>query len=161
MTKKKQDAMAPLASLRATILKLQEDVQREPIKAKQEELQKTLVAKSREFEDADRKVNADLDAESANYLRTVYGEIQRCVEAIAQQQGLSVVFAYPDATSPEEMSNPMYFTMKLRMQAAMPFYVHPDADVTGVLVATLNTHFPAPTVQPAGATAPAAPQPPK
>lgn len=157
MTAKRQQIMAPLNTLRATVVKLQEDLQKETLPTKKDELQKSLVAKSREFEDAQRQMEASLDGDSSQYLRTAYGEIQKCVEAIAQRDGLTLVFAYPDAVTAEEMANPMYFTMKLRSQAAMPFYVHPDADITTILVATLNQHFPPPATQ-TGAAAPAAPQ---
>ena len=157
MTDKRNAGMAPLASLRTQILKLQDDVQKEPIATKRDELQRTLVAKSREFEDAERKVTADLDTESAQYLRTVYYEIQQCVKAIVDANGYDLVFAYPDATDPKEMENPLYFNAKLRSTAAMPFYVSTQADMTEVLVLTLNKYFPAPAVQQTGGTAPAAP----
>ena len=160
MNDKRTAAMGPLSALRTTILKLQDDIPKEPIQAKRDEMTKTLVAKQREFEDQERQVTVGLDAESAQYLRQVYFDIQRCVEAIVQQQGCDIVFAYPDAVDPKEMENPLYFNAKLRSQAAMPFYVSPNADVTSILVATLNQHFPPPVAQ-AGAVAPATPTPPK
>jgi hypothetical protein len=43
----------------------------------------------------------------------------------------------------------MYFDMKMRPQAAMPFYVSPSIDISAVLLATLNKHFPAPGPIPA------------
>jgi Skp family chaperone for outer membrane proteins len=149
MTDKRQAAIGQMAPLRATIVKLQDDIQKEPVEQKRTELQKTLVTKQREFEDAERQMTANLDGESGQYLRTVYYEIQQCVKAIVDANGYDLVFAYPDAVSPEEMTNPAYFNVKLRSQAAMPFYVGPQADMTEVLVLTLNKNFPP--------TAPAAP----
>ncbi len=158
MTAKRNAAMAQMAPLRATILKLQDDLSKEPLPTKRDDLTKTLVNEQRKFEDAERQITASLDGESANYLRVVYGEIQQCVKAIVDANGYELVFAYPDAVDEKEMENPLYFNAKLRSQAAMPFYVSPQADMTGVLVLTLNRNFkPEGAVQPAGATAPAAP----
>jgi Skp family chaperone for outer membrane proteins len=157
MTDKRAAAMGPMSTLRATILKLQDDLSKESVAAKRDELTKTLVAKQREFEDQERQITAALDGESAQYLRTVYVEIQQCVKAIVDANGYDLVLAYPDAVDPKEMENPLYFNAKLRSQAAMPFYVAPQADMTEVLILTLNRNFPATVVQ-AGAAQPAAPQ---
>ena len=159
MTDKKQAAMGPLGQLRNTILKLQDDIQKEPLPTKRDEMTKTMVQEQRKFEDQERQIANALDAESSQYLRVVYGEVQKCVEAVAQANGYDIVFAYPDATDPKDLDNPLYFSAKFRVTAAMPFYVSPQADMTEVLILTLNKHFPAPAaVQPAGATAPAGPQ---
>ena len=156
MNQKRTTAAADLGKLRAEITKLQEDIQKEPIKQKQEEMAKVLVNKQREFEDKERQVRTQLDAESAGYLKNLFTEIQRAVVAIVEQNGFDVVFAYPDAITKEEMESPLYYDLKMRPQAAMPFHVSPSADMTGVLIETLNKNFPPPAaVQPAGATAPA------
>ncbi len=156
MTDKKQAATGPLSQMRVTILKLQDDIQKEPIQVKRDTMTQTLVAEQRKFEDQERQISAALDTESSQYLRVVYGEVQKCVEAVAQTNGYDLVFAYPDATDPKDLDNPLYFSAKFRVTAATPFYVSPQADMTEVLILTLNKNFPAPgAVQPAGATAPA------
>src|SRR5439155_10248286 len=117
---------------------------------------KVLVEKQRMFEDRERGIRKALDEESAGHLKQLFGEIQACVKACVEANGYDIVFAYPDATTAEETQSPLYYDLKLRPSAAMPFYVAPAADMTEILVATLNKHFPPPApVTPAGATQPA------
>ncbi|HET6571973.1 MAG TPA: OmpH family outer membrane protein [Fimbriiglobus sp.] len=162
MNQKRTAAAGELGKLRAEITKLQEDIQKEPIKTKQEPMAQALLARQREFEDKQRQVQQQLDSESAGYLRNLFTEIQRAVVAIVEQNGFDVVFAYPDAITKEEMESPLYYDLKMRPQAAMPFYVSPTADMTNVLIETLNKNFPPPKdpIQPAGGAAPHAPTPP-
>lgn len=141
MNDKRATAAGELGKLRNDIADLQAKMQAEPIKQKQEEMTKLLVAKQREFEDKERTVRTALDNESAGYLRTLFMEIQACVKAVVEQNGFDIVFSYPDAISADEMNSPMYYDIKLRPQAAMPFHVSPQADVTDLLIQTLNTHF--------------------
>lgn len=156
MNDKRATAAADLGKLRAEIADLQDKIQKEPVKAQQEAMTRTLVDKQRQFEDRERGVRKQLDEESAGHLKQLFGEIQACVKACVEANGYDIVFAYPDATTTEEMSSPLYYDLKLRPSAAMPFYVAPAADMTEILVATLNKHFPAPApVTPAGGTQPA------
>jgi Skp family chaperone for outer membrane proteins len=161
MQDKRNAAAGELGKLRNEIVSLQEQIQKEPIKQKQEELAKVVVAKQREFEDKEKGVRQALDTESSGYLQQLFAEVQQCVKAIVDTNGYDVVFAYPDAITEEEMRSPLYYDLKMRPPAAMPFYVSPSADVTGVLVETLNKYFPPPAgaVQPAGGPAPAPPPP--
>ena len=154
MNQKRTTAAGELGKLRAEITSMQEAMQKEPIKQKQEDMAKTLVAKQREFEDKERQVRQKLDEESAGYLKNLFNEIQRAVTAIVEQNGFDVVLAYPDAITEEEKNSPMYFDLKMRPQAAMPFYVSPSADMTAVLVETLNKNFPPPGPIPAAGPAP-------
>ena len=82
------------------------------------------------------------------------------VDAVAKANNFGLVMAYPDATNDEERKSPVYFDMKLRPTAAMPFYIAPGNDITDAIVATLNKFCPPPPgsgVTPAAGTAPAAP----
>ncbi len=164
MNQKRVVASADLGKLRNDIAELQKKMQAEPIAAKQEEIMKVATVKQREFEDKEKTYRKALDEESAAYLRNLYSEIQQCVKAIVDMNGIDLVMAYPDAISQEEMSSPLYYDLKLRPQAAMPFYVAASADLTDTLIATLNNSFPAPApvagapvpgaVTPVGGTAP-------
>ena len=164
MNQKRVVASADLGKLRNDIAELQKKMQAEPIAAKQEEIMKVATLKQREFEDKEKTYRKALDEESAAYLRNLYSEIQQCVKAIVDLNGIDLVMAYPDAISQEEMSSPLYYDLKLRPQAAMPFYVSVSADLTDTLIATLNNSFPAPApvagapaagaVTPVGGTAP-------
>lgn len=161
MNDKRAAASGDLAKIRTEIADLQDRIPKEPVKSKQEEMAKILVEKQRTFEDRERGIRKALDEESAAHLKQLFGEITACVKACVEANGYDIVFAYPDATTAEEMSSPLYYDLKLRPSAAMPFYVAPAADMTEILVATLNKHFPAPgPVTPAGATQPAPGAPP-
>ncbi|MGL6073676.1 MAG: OmpH family outer membrane protein [Fimbriiglobus sp.] len=155
MNQKRNMAQADLLKLRNEIADLQNKMQTELVAAKKEEIAKLIVVKQREFQDREAGLRKALDEESAGYLRNLYAEIQQCVKAIVEQQGFDLVMAYPDAISQEELNSPLYYDLKLRPPAAMPFYVSPSADMTDALVLTLNSNFPAPVGQ-AGAIAPAA-----
>ncbi len=164
MNQKRTAAAGDLGKLRNEIADLQDRMQKEPIQTKKEEIAKQVVQKQRELEDKDRSVRQALDNESAGYLKNLFTEIQRAVVAIVEQNGFDIVFAYPDAITPDEMNSPLYYDLKMRPPAAMPFYVSPSADMTAVLVETLNKNFPPPgpipaaPVQQTGAHQPA-PQP--
>ena len=164
MNQKRVVASGDLGKLRNDIAEMQKRIQGEPIVAKQEEIAKAATVKQREFEDKEKGYRKALDEESAAYLRNLYSEIQQCVKAIVEANGFDLVMAYPDAITQEELSSPLYYDLKLRPQAAMPFYVAPSSDMTDTLIATLNNAFPAPApvagapapggVTPAGASVP-------
>jgi len=158
MNQKRVVASGELAKLRNEIAEMQKRMTAEPLPTKQEEIMRAATAKQREFEDKEKGYRKALDEESAGYLKNLYSEIQQCVKAIVDLNGFDLVMAYPDAVSDEEKNSPLYYDLKLRPQAAMPFYVSTSADMTTTLIATLNNSFPAPTasaVTPAAATAPA------
>lgn len=158
MNQKRTGAAAELGKIRSEIAEMQDKIQKEPVQTQKEALAKQLVEKQRTFEDRERQIRKQLDDESAGYLRGLFAEIQQAVKAIVDTNGFDIVLSYPDAISAEETSSPLYYDLKLRPPAAMPFYVAPSADMTEVLVATLNKHFPPPAgaapVQPTGGTQP-------
>ncbi len=156
MNQKRVAASADLGKLRNEIAEMQKQMQAETLTDKQEAIAKAAIVKQREFEDKEKMYRKALDEESAGYLRNLYSEIQQCVKAIVDMNGFDIVMAYPDAVSQEELSSPLYYDLKLRPQAAMPFYVSPAADMTDPLIATLNNSFPAPAAAPGAAPAPAA-----
>ena len=55
--------------------------------------------------------------------RDLYDEIKTVVDKTAEMNGYHIVFAYPDAVTPEEMKNPYLKELKLKPPAAQPFYV--------------------------------------
>lgn len=157
MNDRRLDAAKQLGALRNEIAELQAKAQQPTLpQAEKDKIAQTLVAKQREFEDRERQARKTLDDESANHLKQLYGEIQQAVRAIVDTNGFDMVMAYPDAVTDEEKNSPVYYDLKLRPQAAMPFYVSPSVDMTDVLVLTLNKNFPAPAaVQQTGGTVPA------
>jgi Skp family chaperone for outer membrane proteins len=167
MNKERATQSQGLVAIRGQIVDLESKARAETVQAKRVELEQQIVALQRKLEDTQRAMQKDIDDKSSAHLRTLFGEIRNVVDAVATTNGFSLVFAYPDAVAPEEMSSPMYFEMKLRSPAAMPFYVSPSVDITPVVVATLNKHYPAPGpidagpgVSATGGSAPAAGGPP-
>ena len=153
MNEKRIAASGTIVKTRTDIANLQQALAAEPSATKKDEITKQLLATQRNLEDSERTLRKQLDDESAGYLKNLFVEIQTCVQAVVQANGFDLVMAYPDALTPEEMNSPMYYDLKLRPNAAMPFYISPNADMTDVLIATLNARFPAP----AGATPAASP----
>lgn len=149
MNNKRMAEATALAKLQNEIVQLQEKAKTEPVQAKQEELGRQAVAKKRELEDKERQARKVLDEESQSHLKNLYAEIQTAVKAIAEANGYDLIMAYPDALTDEEKNSPMYFDLKMRPPAAMPFYISPSADISNVLVQTLNTHYKPPGPIPA------------
>jgi Skp family chaperone for outer membrane proteins len=144
MNKERAGQAAALTASREQILKLEQEIRTETVQATKTQKEQQLVALQRQYEDKERAVRKDIDDKSAAHLRVLFGEIRNVVEAVAKTNGFELVLAYPDAITPEEMNSPLYFDLKLRPPAAMPFYVSPSVDITGVVVATLNKHYGAP-----------------
>ena len=65
------------------ITKLQEDIQKEPIKQKQEDMAKVLVAKQREFEDKERQVRQQLSVVCNRVSRV--NRVRVCAVAFAER----------------------------------------------------------------------------
>jgi Skp family chaperone for outer membrane proteins len=148
-----------LQRIRNQMVSIQEKIQKEPTATNRAGLEKELLALTRQFEDMERTIRKDIDDSSAKHLQQLFTNINTVVRSVADVNGFQLVLAYPDALTEEEMKSPIYYDLKLRPPAAMPFYVSPSVDITKVVVLTLNQHFKAPgpipaMVQPAGATVP-------
>ncbi len=159
MSEKRNAAMAELGKTKNTMTEMQQKIQIEPSKEKQEQMAKQLVEMNRQLEDRTRVVEKQINDEAAAIIRNLFMEVQTCVNSVVEANNYDIVFSYPDAYNDEERATPAYFEMKLRPNAAVPFNVHPHADITQILCDTLNKYFPAPAepVTAAGATAPAGP----
>ena len=121
-------------------------------------LDKQGVALTRQLQDMDAEVRKKIDKMSTDALQTLHDDIRRVVDAVAKTNNFGLVMAYPDATTEEERRSPVFYDMKLRPTAAMPFYVGPGNDITDAVIATLNIHCKPPAgsvVTPASATTPA------
>lgn len=162
VNKDRTEKAAILAKKQNEMLDVQNKMKIEPVKAKQDEMAQQIVTLQRQLEDMEKTARKEIDDKSMQHLRTLFGELRQVVDAVATTNGFDLVLAYPDASTPEELSSPMYLEMKLRTPAAMPFYVSKNVDITQVVIETLNKNFPAPgpitgAVMPAAGTAPATP----
>ena len=61
------------------------------VKQKQGGMGRQRVDMQRRFQDEVRKVRKQLDEESSGYLRTLFVEIQQCVQAVAVRNGFAIV----------------------------------------------------------------------
>jgi Skp family chaperone for outer membrane proteins len=131
-----------LLAMRGRYIQLNQDIQKNPsapdIEAKKAEMLKLV----RDVEDEDRKINKDLNDAASLIIGDLYDKMKVVVDKTAEMNGYHIVFAYPDAVTEEERKNPYIKELKLKPPAAQPFYVAPHADITAVMVKTLNTWYP-------------------
>lgn len=160
MNDERQKKGADLAKFRNQILEKEAAIRNETVATKKQQFETEMVALQRQFEDLEKSIRKEIDDKSAKHLQELFTQIRTVVERVAEVNGFQLVMAYPDAMTEEEMKSPLYYDLKLRPPAAMPFYVSPSIDITKVVVLTLNQNFAAPgpvpaSVTPTGATTPA------
>lgn len=157
MNEERQKRGAELAKFRNQILEKEAAIRGETVATKKQQLEGEMVALQRQFEDLEKGIRKDIDDKSAKHLQELFTQIRTVVERVAEVNGFQLVLAYPDAMTEEEMKSPLYYDLKLRPPAAMPFYVSPSIDITKVVVLTLNQNFPSPgpipALTPTGGTA--------
>lgn len=159
MNEERQKKGAELAKLRNQILEKEAASRTETAPTKKQQLEGEMVVLQRQFEDLEKAIRKEIDDKSAKHLQELFTQIRTVVERVSEVNGFQLVMAYPDALTEEEMKSPLYYDLKLRPPAAMPFYVSPSIDITKVVVLTLNQNFvppgPIPAVAPASNTTPA------
>ena len=101
-----------------------------------------MLALARQIEDEDRKINKQLNDDASAIIADLYDKMKAVVDKTAEMNGYHIVFAYPDAVTAEELANPYLKELKLKPPAAQPFFVDPKADLTAVVVKTLNAWYP-------------------
>ena len=143
LNKKRLSITADLAKWRTDYIETQKQAQAATDAKVRDPLAKKLVELARLIEDKDREVNKVLNDDASNIISGLYDEIKMVVDKTAEMNGYHIVFAYPDAVTPEEVKNPYLKELKLKPPAAQPFYVAPQVDITGVVIGTLNKWYPA------------------
>jgi Skp family chaperone for outer membrane proteins len=142
MNEEKKKLSADLINMRGELIRLQQLLQNEQNPAKKEELADRQRTLTRQIEDADRKISHQLNLKANAIIAVLYDEIKSVVEKVAEAKGYDIVFAYPDATSPEELNSTYVKEMKLKPPAAQPFVVAKHVDVTDDVIKELNTRYP-------------------
>jgi Skp family chaperone for outer membrane proteins len=107
----------------------------------QERLAREKLMLSRRIEDMDREINKLVNNQASTIVAELYDEIYASTVEIARERGLTVVFSYPDAATPEERDSPYVKELKLKPPAAQPFFLDPSADYTEELIERLNAKF--------------------
>lgn len=141
--KLRNDRSTRLVAIRGEAAKLSEQLRLAIDPAVKEKLTKDLTNLERSFQDEQQAVNKFLNDEASKVISKLYDEIKMVVDKTAEMNAYHIVFAYPDAVTPEEQANPYLKELKLKPPAAQPFYVSKQVDVTGVVIQALNNWFPA------------------
>jgi Skp family chaperone for outer membrane proteins len=148
LNEEKKKMSSDLVVLQGQYIKNQQDLKIQADPAVKDQLQKRQVELTRMIEDKDREINKHLNDKATAIISSLYDEIKTVVDKTAEMNGYHIVFAYPDATSAEDMKNAYVKELKLKPPAAQPFYVARHVDITGVVIQTLNTWYPSPPVPP-------------
>lgn len=156
LNKKRNEMSVELNKWKGEYIQLQQEIQKQQQPDLRDQMAKKMVDLARRIEDKDREINKALNDDASAIISQLYDDIKTVVDKTAEMNGYHIVFAYPDAVTPEELKNPMVKELKLKPPAAQPFYVAKQVDVTGVVVQTLNAWYPSPPV-PADAPATGAP----
>ena len=156
--KRREELSVDLVKWRAEYIKLQQLVQETKEPTLREAKTREMLELARKIEDKGREVDKVLNDLASGIISELYDNIKQVVDKTAEMNGYHLVFAYPDAVTPEEQKNPYLRELKLKPPAAQPFFVAPQCDVTGVVVATLNKWYQSPPV-PADAPPAAGPVP--
>jgi Skp family chaperone for outer membrane proteins len=142
LNKRRLEISGDLGKWRTDYIDTQKTAQATADPKLREQYTQKLVNLARLIEDKDREVNKTLNDEASKIISGLYDEIKTVVDKTAEMNGYHVVFAYPDAVTPEEQQNPFLKELKLKPPAAQPFYVSPQVDITGVVITTLNKWYP-------------------
>jgi Skp family chaperone for outer membrane proteins len=139
---KKNEMSKNLLAMRAEYIQLDSDLRKNPSDPTKDQKQARMLQLVRAIEDEDRKINKELNESASAIIGDLYDKMKVVVDKIAEMNGYHIVFAYPDAVTDEEKKSPYIKELKLKPPAAQPFYVAPHADITALMVKTLNGWYP-------------------
>ncbi len=142
LNNKKMEMSKQLLVFRSEYIQHQQDLTKNPNHPEKDAKQARMLALARMIEDEDRKINKQLNDDASAIIGDLYDKMKMVVDKTAEMNGYHVVFAYPDAVTAEEMKSPYIKELKLKPPAAQPFYVAAHADITAVVVKTLNAWYP-------------------
>lgn len=144
LNKKKEKLSVELVALRKQYTDLQREFGQPNQKHPDEEMMnKKMLELARKVEDADRKINQQLNDDARLIIVELYDKIKEIVDRTAAQEGFQLVLAYPDAITPAELDSPYIKELKLKPPAAQPFFVAPEINITARVIAVLNEKYPA------------------
>lgn len=142
LNSKKNEMSKKLMEMRAEYIQIDKDLRSNPMAPDKDAKQARMLSLARAVEDEDRRINKDLNESASAIIGDLYDKMKVVVDKTAEMNGYHVVFAYPDAVTADEAKNPYIKELKLKPPAAQPFYVAAHADITAVVVKTLNTWYP-------------------
>jgi hypothetical protein len=92
----------------------------------------------RRIQDLELEINKLTNNQATKIIVEVHDELRATVAELARDHNLVAVLAFPDTRTPEELNNPMIKELKLKPQAAHPFYLDSAVDYTDELLERLN-----------------------
>lgn len=142
LNKKKNDLSKDLVAYRAEYLRLQNELKANKDHPKKEEYLAAMREYAHRIDVEDSKISKVLNDDASKVISDLYDRMKAVVDKTAELNGYHIVFAYPDAVTTEEINSAYIKELKLKPPAAQPFYVAPHADITAVVVKTLNSWYP-------------------
>jgi Skp family chaperone for outer membrane proteins len=146
LTEERKQMMIEVADMKKKATKLQQDMQSTQDPKIKDSMAVQVRDLARMMEDKERDNNKKLNEKANEIISVLYDEIKSVVDQIATLNGYHIVFAYPDATSAEELRSAYVKELKLKPPAAQPFYIAKQVDITNVVVVTLNNWYQSPPV---------------
>jgi Skp family chaperone for outer membrane proteins len=142
LNKKREDESKDLLRLRGEYIMLQTELKTRPDHPQKDQITNEMLTLARKIEDEDRRINKLLNDDASQIISGLYDKMKSVVDKTAELNGYQVVLAYPDAVTEKEKNSAYIKELKLKPPAAQPFYVDPSADITEVVIKTLNTWYP-------------------
>jgi Skp family chaperone for outer membrane proteins len=142
LNKKKEDLSKDLTAWRGEYTRLQTELRQNPNHSQKDQIGPQMLDLARKIEDEDRKISKQLNDDASAIISELYDKMKAVVDKTAEINGYHLIFAYPDAVTPEEQKSAYIKELKLKPPAALPFYVAKEADITAVVVKTLNSWYP-------------------
>lgn len=133
---------ANLLGMRAMAVELQTVAQKPTTAAKKkDEVMEEMRLLGRQIEDTDRALQKMLNERAAVIIVEIYDDIRAVTTAVAQENGLVALLAFPDAVTREEAENPLIKELKLKPPALQPFYLDPSVEYSDEILRRLNDKF--------------------
>lgn len=142
LNNRKTEMSKTLVIYRSEYIQIGRELEQSPNHPEKEQKMARMLALKRMIEDEDRKINKELNDSASTIISELYDKMKVVVDKTAEMNGYHIVFAYPDAVTADELKMPYVKELKLKPPAAQPFYVAPHADITAVVVKTLNMWYP-------------------
>lgn len=109
--------------------------------ARKAELETELRTVARQVEDLEREITKILNDRATLIITELYDEIYATASAVARENNLTALLAYPDAVTREERESPYIKELKLKPPALQPFYLDASVEFSDEIVRRLNEKF--------------------
>lgn len=134
-------ATANLMGMRAMYADLQAIAQKTTDAKKRDAIAVDMVMLARQIEDTDRALSKLLNDRATVVIVELHDEMRAVTAAVARENSLMALLAFPDAVTPDEAENPAIKELKLKPPALQPFYLEPSVDYTDEIIRRLNAKF--------------------